>query len=225
MTVLGQIPVEEMGVTLIHEHLLLDASSWWKRPCCAGEISLAEQPIDVSMLGDLRMNPFLNRDNCELLDAGVAIDELMQFVELGGRTVVDPTCLGIGRDPPPCRRSAAAPASTSSWVPASISSPRIPPTCAACRSTQIATAIARDCGGVADDMPMVAAGLIGEIGISKDFTAEEEKVAARRGRARRGSYRRAADRSICRDGSATAIGSSTPSRRKAATSATPSSAT
>lgn len=41
---------------------------------------------------------------------------------------------------------------------------------------QIATAIARDCGGVADDMPLVAAGIIGEIGISKDFTAEEEKV-------------------------------------------------
>ena len=34
MTVLGPIPVEAMGVTLMHEHILLDASSWWKRPCC-----------------------------------------------------------------------------------------------------------------------------------------------------------------------------------------------
>jgi phosphotriesterase-related protein len=41
---------------------------------------------------------------------------------------------------------------------------------------QIATAIARDCGGIADDMPIVSAGIIGEIGISKDFTSEEEKV-------------------------------------------------
>ena len=34
MTVLGQMPVEKLGVTLMHEHILLDASSWWKRPCC-----------------------------------------------------------------------------------------------------------------------------------------------------------------------------------------------
>jgi phosphotriesterase-related protein len=41
---------------------------------------------------------------------------------------------------------------------------------------EIATAIARDCGGITDDMPIVAAGIIGEIGISKDFTPEEGKV-------------------------------------------------
>ena len=65
-TVLGPIPVEAMGVTLLHEHILLDASSWWKRPCCGSEIAIAERPLDISMIGDLRMNPFLNRDNCGL---------------------------------------------------------------------------------------------------------------------------------------------------------------
>jgi len=30
-TVLGPIPVEAIGVTLMHEHILLDASSWWKQ--------------------------------------------------------------------------------------------------------------------------------------------------------------------------------------------------
>src|SRR5437868_3708168 len=99
MTVLGPVPAEEMGVTLMHEHLLLDASSWWKRPCCAAEIGLAERPIDTAMIGELRMNPFLNRDNCQLLEPESAIEELMKFVELGGRTVVDPTNIGIGRDP------------------------------------------------------------------------------------------------------------------------------
>src|ERR1019366_10085393 len=89
-TVLGPIPVEAMGVTLTHEHLLLDTSSWWKRPCCASEIGIAERPLDVSMIGDLRMNPFLNRDNCGLLDVKVAIEELGAFVEYGGQTVVDP---------------------------------------------------------------------------------------------------------------------------------------
>ena len=83
-TVLGPIPVEAMGVTLMHEHIVLDASSWWKRPCCASDIGFAERPLDISMIGDLRMNPFLNRDNCGLLDVKVAIEELAHFVEYGG---------------------------------------------------------------------------------------------------------------------------------------------
>ena len=53
---LGPIPVEAMGVTLLHEHILLDASSWWKRPCCGSEIAIAERPLDISMIGDLRMS-------------------------------------------------------------------------------------------------------------------------------------------------------------------------
>ena len=103
-TVLGPIPVEAMGVTLMHEHILLDASSWWRRPCCGSEIAIAEKPLEISMLGDLRMNPFLNRDNCALLDVKAAIEELNHFVEYGGKTVVDPTNLGIGRDPSALQR-------------------------------------------------------------------------------------------------------------------------
>ena len=84
-TVLGPIPVEAMGVALMHEHILLDASSWWKRPCCGSEIAIAESALDISMIGDLRMNPFLNRDNCALLDVKAAIEELNHFVEYGGQ--------------------------------------------------------------------------------------------------------------------------------------------
>ena len=103
-TVLGPIPVEAIGVTLMHEHILLDAASWWKRPCCGSEIAIAERALDISMIGDLRMNPFLNRDNCALLDVRAAIEELNHFVEYGGKTIVDPTNLGIGRDPSALQR-------------------------------------------------------------------------------------------------------------------------
>ncbi len=105
-TVLGPIPVESMGVTLMHEHVLLDTSSWWKRPCCASDIGFSERLLDISMIGDLRMNPFLNRDNCGLLDVKAAVEELGHFVEYGGRTVVDPTNVGIGRDPSALQRVA-----------------------------------------------------------------------------------------------------------------------
>src|SRR4051794_23845530 len=99
MTVLGPLPVEKMGVTLMHEHILLDTSSWWKRPCCASEIALSEQPVSIEIIGELRMNPFVNRDNCFLVDVALAMGELGRFADLGGHTVVAPTCFGIGRAP------------------------------------------------------------------------------------------------------------------------------
>src|SRR3990170_2850950 len=99
MTVLGPIPVEEMGITLVHEHIFLDAATWWQEPAAASRRQLACQPVNIALLGELRMDPFLNLDNCRLYDFDVAVAELMQFVELGGRTLVDPTNVGIGRDP------------------------------------------------------------------------------------------------------------------------------
>ena len=185
MTVLGAIPVEEMGITLMHEHIVLDTSSWWRRPCCATDIGMAERPLDVSMLGDLRMNPFLNRDNCGLLDAEVAAEELMRFVEYGGKTVVDPTNLGIGRDPGALQRISRRTGLQIVMGAGYYLEASHPSEVKDMSIDAIAAAIAHDCGG-SKDQPEVCAGLIGEIGISKDFTAAEEKVlrgAARAARA------------------------------------------
>lgn len=175
MTVLGPIAVEAMGVTLMHEHIVLDTSSWWRRPCCATDIGFAERPLDISMLGDLRMNPFLNRDNCGLFDAEVAIDELQRFVEHGGKTVVDPTNLGIGRDPQALQRISRRTGLNIVMGAGFYLEPSHPEYVKTMTIESIARQIAADCGAF-DEKPDVCAGLIGEIGISKDFTAAEEKV-------------------------------------------------
>jgi phosphotriesterase-related protein len=174
-TVLGPIAVEAMGVTLMHEHIVLDASSWWRRPCCATDIGFAERPLDVSMLGDLRMNPFLNRDNCSLVDAKIAIEELKFFVEYGGQTVVDPTNLGIGRDPSALQRISRRTGLNIVMGAGFYLEPSHPGYVKEMSIDMIAEAIARDCG-VSDDNPEVCAGIIGEIGVSNDFTSAEEKV-------------------------------------------------
>ena len=174
-TVLGPIPVKEMGVTLMHEHIVLDTLSWWKRPCCATEIGLAERPLDISMLGELRMNPFLNRDNCGLLDTKIAIEELQHFVEYGGRTVVDPTNVGIGRDPSALQRISRRTGLHIVMGAGFYLEQSHPPYVKDMSIEAIAEAVARDCG-VSEDEPDVCAGLIGEIGVSKDFTSAEEKV-------------------------------------------------
>jgi phosphotriesterase-related protein len=174
MTVLGPIPVDAMGVTLMHEHILLDTSSWWQCPCHASEMALAEQPVNIEILGELRMNPFVNKDNCLLLDVNLAINELNRFAEFGGNTVVDPTNLGIGRDPLALQRISRRTrlnivmgsgfyleASHPDWFKH--------------MDLDEATAfIVRDVGG-GPDQPEVLAGIIGEIGVSKDFTEAEQK--------------------------------------------------
>ena len=89
MTVDGAIPAAEMGVTLMHEHILLDASKLWQCPCKASEMAIAEAPVSIENIGELRMNPFLSRDNCFLLDFA-ADGRCRSFVEFaterpGGR--------------------------------------------------------------------------------------------------------------------------------------------
>ncbi|MCF5355071.1 phosphotriesterase-related protein, partial [Pseudomonas syringae] len=68
MTVLGPVPVERLGVTLMHEHILLDASGKWVAPSCCGERQLAERAVSIELLGELHMNPLVSRDNCQLFD-------------------------------------------------------------------------------------------------------------------------------------------------------------
>src|SRR5258708_27188620 len=99
MTVLGPLPVAKMGATLMHEHILLDASGKWVPPSCCSDRFIGEQKVHIGILGALRMNPLMNRDNGQLFEADGAVEELMRFRELGGDTVVDPTNLGIGPAP------------------------------------------------------------------------------------------------------------------------------
>lgn len=174
MTVLGPMPVERMGVTLMHEHILLDTSSWWKRPCCASEIATAEQPVSIEIIGELRMNPFLNRDNCFLLDVDLAMGELNRFADLGGHTVVDPTCFGIGRDPLALARIARRTKLNVVMGSGYYLEASHPDDVKRMDIDAIAAQIIADVGG-GPEMPDIAAGLIGEIGVSKDFTAAERK--------------------------------------------------
>ncbi len=127
------------------------------------------------MIGDLRMNPFLNRDNCGLLDTKAAIEELNHFVEYGGKTIVDPTNLGIGRDPSALQRISRRTGLNIVMGAGFYLEPSHPAYVRKMSVASIAEAIAQDCG-VSEDEPEVCAGIIGEIGVSKDFTPAEEKV-------------------------------------------------
>lgn len=174
MTVLGAIPAEELGVTLMHEHLLNDCSCWWHKPTEASRQRLACEPVHAGIIGELRMDPFVNLDNVKLNDEKLAIAELMPVAELGGRTIVDPTCASIGRDPLAHQRMSRETGLNIVSGGGFYLDGSLPARVAAMTVEEIADEIVYEAlHGIGDSG--VRIGIIGEIGISGEFTANEEK--------------------------------------------------
>jgi phosphotriesterase-related protein len=184
MTVRGPVPLDALGMTLMHEHLLLDARSWWNRPKEAERLRLGSSPVHAGIIGELRMDPFASLDNCRLDDEQLAIAELLPLKALGGATVVDPTCRGIGRDPLALERISEATGLNVVMGAGYYLEGSHPPAVAEMSADAIANEIVREAvEGV--DGTSVRIGLIGEIGVSGDFTAEEEKSLTGAARAQR----------------------------------------
>jgi phosphotriesterase-related protein len=174
MTVTGPVPVDQLGMTLMHEHILNDCRCWWHAPKTKERQYLAESFVCIEILGELRQDPFVNKHNITLDDEPLAIAELKAFAAEGGRTVVEPTCQGIGRDPRALRRISEATGLNIVMGAGYYLGSSHPEKVAAMTAEQIADEIVREATQGADGSD-VRIGLIGEIGVSSDFTPEEEK--------------------------------------------------
>jgi phosphotriesterase-related protein len=97
-SVLGPVSGADLGITLTHEHCLIDLRTYWNPPNEIDRRTLAEADVTLETIGASRRNPFLCSDNLVLDDFAAAAEELREFAELGGRTVVDLTPPDIGRD-------------------------------------------------------------------------------------------------------------------------------
>ena len=174
MTVRGLIPASQLGITLPHEHILNDCRCWWNAPREPERQYLAHGPVRMESIGELRMDPFVNLHNCALDDEDLATAELMQFVHAGGQTVIDPTCRGIGRNPQALVRVSEATGLNivmgSGYYLQSSHPPEVKSLSVGAIADEI---VAEALEGV--DGTGVKIGLIGEIGVSGDFTADEEK--------------------------------------------------
>jgi len=172
MTVLGPIAADDLGVTLPHEHILNDCRCWWHRPTEPTRRHLATEPVHQGIIGELRMDPFVNLDNCALDDEPLAIAELLAFKHEGGASVVDPTCRGIGRNPPALQRIARATGLNIVMGSGYYLQSSHPPSLAGMSVDAIADEIVAE---AIDGIEGTRIGLIGEIGVSSDFTPDEEK--------------------------------------------------
>jgi len=95
-TVLGPIDPGELGITLLHEHVLIDAiPGWWQEPSEPKARAWANKPVTIEKLGYLRHNPLGIRDNLIIDDVGIATKELDLFIKAGGQTIVDLSIVGL----------------------------------------------------------------------------------------------------------------------------------
>jgi phosphotriesterase-related protein len=172
MTVLGPIPAAELGITLPHEHILNDCRCWWHRPSEAERHHLATEPVHPGIIGELRMDPFVNLDNCALDDEPLAIAELLAFKHAGGVSVVDPTCRGIGRNPAALQGIARATGLNIVMGSGYYLQSSHPPALAGMSIDAIADEIVAEALAGIDGARI---GLIGEIGVSSEFTPDERK--------------------------------------------------
>jgi phosphotriesterase-related protein len=173
-TVRGPVPVSALGVTLTHEHVLNDVTSWSHRTTSRGwdAEDLAARPVTGDLVWDLRQDPFANRDNCRLDDLELAIEEVARYAALGGRTLVETTGLGIGRDLAGLRRVSEATgvhiiAGTGYYLDSSL-----PADARELSAEEIRDRVLRD---LAEGEDGVRPGLIGEIGVSAEFTPAEQR--------------------------------------------------
>ena len=174
-TVLGPIAGEAMGITLPHEHLLIDFEVMFKEPANGSERGLARQPVSLANLGWVRQHFSSNLDNLQLLDETVARDEALLFKHAGGQTFVDPTNRGLARDPLALARVARATGLNIIMGSGYYVSAAHPPDMDTRTVDDVAREIVADLTvGVGDTG--VRAGFIGEIGTTWPWTDNEKKV-------------------------------------------------
>jgi phosphotriesterase-related protein len=104
MTVEGPVPVDELGVTLFHEHLHMDAT-----PLLAvhGYEPADVRPFTPAAAAEARWDPGSHADNYRFTEVDLVATEVGAFRDAGGGCVVDQTPPALGRDPAALRRIAA----------------------------------------------------------------------------------------------------------------------
>jgi phosphotriesterase-related protein len=174
-TVLGPIAGDAMGITLPHEHLLIDFEVMFKEPATGSERGLARQPVSLANLGWVRHNFSSSLDNLQLLDEAVAHDEALLFKHAGGQTFVDPTNRGLARDPLALARVARATGLNIIMGSGYYVAAAHPPDMDRWTADDIARELVTDLTEGVDGTG-VRAGFIGEIGTTWPWTDNEKKV-------------------------------------------------
>lgn len=172
-TVLGEIDGRDLGVTLPHEHLLIDLRGLVRKPDPAENPAFYEK-LNLENLYRIKADPYALEDNAIINEPSVAVQELIAYREAGGRSVVDVTPRSIGRDPLRLReislRSGVHVVMGCGQYIAAAHEEKV----SGCSVEDLAAEIIEEIRTGADGTD-VRAGVIGEIGTSEVIAEEELK--------------------------------------------------
>ena len=174
-TVLGLIDPKDLGMTLTHEHILLDLSPAIEPPEEPAAREFFYKPVSLETLGYIRFYSLPNADNCKLQDIDAAIEELNLYKQHGGNSLVEVSSIGLSRDPVGLARIARATGlniimGCSFYVDAVH-----PPDMENRSEDDLCNEIVRDIAQGPGDTG-IRAGIIGEVGCSWPLTHNERKV-------------------------------------------------
>ncbi|WP_392551823.1 hypothetical protein RHO13_10255 [Orbus wheelerorum] len=172
-TILGPVAKSELGIILPHEHLFNDLSSVVDEPFHRFSNEICAQAVSPSIQWALKQDPYCCSDNMAKKEIANVIDEVDNFKKFGGKTIVDATgSASIGRDIESMKIVAEKTginivASTGLYLE-KFEQERI---------TRPIEMIAKEIDNdlrVGIEGSHIKAGLIGEIGISPNFTLNEK---------------------------------------------------
>ncbi|MCZ2810974.1 MULTISPECIES: phosphotriesterase family protein [unclassified Modestobacter] len=173
-TVLGDVDSADLGVVLPHEHLVNDNTVAFRPAADPRLRRLLDAPVSAGLAWLLADHPYENADNCRLDDLDAIAADLQVFASVGGRTVVDLTPPGIGRDPERLRalseRTGVQVVMGSGWYLQASH----PAHLATSTPDELAAELVAEFDAAHDLRP----GVIGEIGVSPAFT-DDERTALR----------------------------------------------
>ena len=174
-TVLGMIKPENLGLTVTHEHLLVDLMCYFYEPEEASRRSYIDKPFTMDIRGELPQIAFNMKSNLQYYDIDLSITEVSKFFNAGGGGLVDTTPMGLGRDPIALTRISRATGiniimGSSYYIPHAH-----PANIGQLSETDISKVIINDItNGVADTG--IKAGIIGEIGNLYPLSETERKI-------------------------------------------------
>ncbi len=171
-TVLGPVSPDALGVTLPHEHLLIDERMMYQAPSRSETGAVKELVCDN--IYELTCNWKSSLDNL-VLDERTVLPDVELYRQAGGQSIVDVTPRNLGRDPMGLQRVSRA-TGLHIVMGAGYYGGKTHPTEVARRTEEeIADALVREVMTGVDDTG-VRAGVIGEIGCSWPIETGELKV-------------------------------------------------
>ncbi|KAA5828414.1 phosphotriesterase [Saccharopolyspora hirsuta] len=172
-TVTGPVPAAELGLVLPHEHLFNDLSGVRDEPSYAFSQFLVDRAVDAGAAWALRHDPYCCADNLAPKPVADVVAEIAAFQAVGGRTIVDATSsAAIGRDPDKlvevARRTGLNIVMGCGAYLEKFEGERIAARAVEAQAASIGEELT---GGVGEHR--AKPGIIGEIGVSPDFTPAE----------------------------------------------------